>query len=96
VDWIFPDEAGPQPWLVADPFGLQQAASWLRKPLQEVLPRNDGLARYIADAVGETRSNDLSAEEWLRSLENQIDLTLLADYSWSRKVPLVEGFLASV
>ena len=94
--WIFPDEAGPQPWLVADPFGLQQAASWLRKPLQEVLPRNDGLARYIADAVGETRSNDLSAEEWLRSLENQIDLTLLADYNWSRKVPIVEGYLASV
>jgi hypothetical protein len=54
------------------------------------------LARYIADAIGETRSNDLSAEEWLRSLENQIDLTLLADYSWSRKVPLVEGYLASV
>ncbi|HOZ92691.1 MAG TPA: hypothetical protein PK242_01290 [Ottowia sp.] len=94
--WIFPDEAGPQPWLVADPFGLQQAASWLRKPLQDVLPRNDGLARYIADAVGETRSNDLSAEEWLRSLENQIDLTLLADYNWSRKVPIVEGYLASV
>ncbi|WEE75768.1 hypothetical protein LZ683_16555 [Comamonas testosteroni] len=94
--WIFPDEAGPQPWLVADPFGLQQAASWLRKPLQEVLPRNDGLAKYIADAVGETRSNDLSAEEWLRSLENQIDLTLLADYNWSRKVPIVEGYLASV
>jgi len=94
--WIFPDKAGPQPWLVADPFGLQQAVSWLRKPLQEILPRNDGLARYIADAVGETRSNDLSAEEWLRSLENQIDLTLLADYSWSRKVPIVEGYLASV
>jgi hypothetical protein len=29
-------------------------------------------------------------------LENQIDLTLLADYNWSRKVPLVEGYLASV
>lgn len=94
--WIFPDEAGPQPWLVADPFGLQQAAAWLRKPLQEVLQRNDGVARYIADAIGETRSNDLSAEEWLRSLENQVDLTLLADYGWSRKVPLVEGYLASV
>lgn len=94
--WIFPDDAGPQPWLVADPFGLQQAASWLRKPLQEVLPSNDGLARYIADALGEMRSDELSAEEWLRSLENQIDLTLLADYSWSRKVPLVEGYLASV
>lgn len=94
--WIFPDESGPHPWLVADPFGLQRAASWLRKPLQEVLPRNSGLARYIADAVGETRPNDLSAGEWLRSLENQIDLTLLADYNWSRKVPIVEGYLASV
>lgn len=94
--WIFPDEGGPQPWLVADPFGLQQAASWLRKPLQEVLPRNDGLARYIADAVRETRSNDLSAEEWLRSLENQIDLTVLADYSWSGKVPTISGYLTSV
>ena len=94
--WIFPDKAGPQPWLIADPFGLQQAASWLRKPLQEVLPRNDGAARYIAGVVGETRSNELSAEEWLRSLESQTDLALLADYSWSRNVPLVEGFLASV
>jgi hypothetical protein len=94
--WIFPDKSGPQPWLVADPFGLQQAASWLRKPLQEVLPQNDGLARYIASAVGETKPNDVSAEEWLRSLENQIDLTLLADYSWSRKVPIVEGYLTSV
>ena len=94
--WIFPDEAGPQPWLVADPFGLQQAASWLRKPLQEVLPRNEGLARYIADSVGETRSNELSAEEWLRSLENQIDLTVLADYSWSGKVPAISGYLTSV
>jgi hypothetical protein len=94
--WIFPDEAGPQPWLVADPFGIQQAASWLRKPLQEVLPRNDGLARYIANTLGETRSNELSAEEWLRSLENQIDLTVLADYSWSGKVPPISGYLTSV
>jgi hypothetical protein len=94
--WIFPDEAGSQPWLVADPFGLQQAASWLRKPLQEVLPQNAGAARYIADAMGEVRSDNTSPEEWLRSLENHIDLTLLADYNWARKVPLVEGFLASV
>lgn len=94
--WIFPDEAGPQPWLVADPFGLQQAAAWLRKPLQEVLPRNEGLARYIADALGEKRSNELSAEEWLRSLENQIDLTVLADYRWSGKVPAISGYLTSV
>jgi hypothetical protein len=93
--WIFPDEAGSQPWLVADPFGLQQAASWLRKPLQEVLPQNAGVARYIADAVGGIRPNNLSPEEWLRSLESHVNLTLLADYNWSQKVPLIEGYLAS-
>lgn len=94
--WIFPDEAGSQPWLVADPFGLQHAASWLRKPLQEVLPRNDAVARYVAGALGKSKSNDVSAAEWLRSLENQIDLEMLADYNWSRKMPLVEGYLGSV
>lgn len=94
--WIFAGEAGVQPWLVADPFGLQQAASWLRKPLQEVLRQNEVLARYIANVIGETRSPNLSAEEWLRSLENRIDLTLQGDYSWSRRVPLVEKYLASV
>ncbi|MNF62852.1 hypothetical protein D3C84_445380 [compost metagenome] len=94
--WVFPDEAGSQPWLIADPFGLQQAASWLRKPLQELLPRNDSASRYVANAIGEARPTDLSAEAWLRSLENQIDLALLADYSWSRKVPIVEGYLTSV
>lgn len=94
--WVFPDVSGNQPWLIADPFGLQQAASWLRKPLQGILPVNEGSARYIADALGETRSDKISAAEWLISLENQIDLTLLADYSWSRKLPLVEGYLGSV
>lgn len=94
--WVFPDQAGSHPWLIADPFGLQPAASWLRKPLQELLPRNEGAARYVAKTMGEAQPTNLSAEAWLRSLENQIDLTLLADYSWSRKVPIVEGYLTSV
>ena len=94
--WIFPDKAGPEPWLVADPFGLQTAVSWLRKPLQQVLSQNDGAARYIADAIGEARSRGMSDEEWLRSLENQIDLTVLADYAWSAKVPRISEYLKSV
>jgi hypothetical protein len=94
--WVFPDKAGPQAWLVADPFGLQPAASWLRKPLQEVLPENDALARYIAKMFGDSGPEQQSAAEWLRSLENQVDLELLAEYGWSSKVPLVKGYLASV
>jgi len=91
--WIFPDEAGPQTWLVADPFGIQLAASWLRKPLQEILPRNAGLARYVANAFGETRSNEMPAEESQRFIESQSRLNVLADYSWALKSPLIEGYL---
>ena len=94
--WVFPDSKGAKPWLIADPFGLQQAASWLRKPLQNLLPYNNGLARYVAGVVGGVQSNDVSAEAWLRSLENEISLTVLVDYNWSRKVPAIEGHLISV
>jgi hypothetical protein len=93
---VFPDVAGSQPWLIADPFGLQTAVSWLRKPLQEILPRNDGAARYIANLLDKPVAENVSAAEWLRSLENRIDLELLADYNWSRKLPVVAGYLASV
>jgi hypothetical protein len=94
--WIFPDKAGPQAWLVADPFDLQQAVSWLRKPLQEVLPENDALARYIANILGDSRPERQSAAEWLQSLENQIDLELLANYNWLRNHQGIEGYLVSV
>lgn len=93
--WIFPDNAGPQPWLVADPFGLQSAASWLRKPLQDVLARNEGAARYIVNATGKNNTTELTNEQWLKSLENQIDLTILADYNWCNKVPIIEDHLIS-
>jgi hypothetical protein len=65
----------------------------LRKPLQEVLPRNDGAARYIADAVGETRSNDLSAEEWLRSLGEPDRFDTTGGLQLVRKVPTISGYL---
>lgn len=94
--WVFPDAGGSQPWLISDPFGLQLAASWLRKPLQEILPRNDGAARYIANSLDKPVSTNMAPAEWLRSLENQVDLELLADYNWSRNFPIIEGYLASV
>ena len=70
--------------------------SWLRKPLQEILPKNDGAARYIASMFSKPQASDLSATEWLRSLENQTDLALLVDYPWSHNVPTIESYLASV
>ncbi|GHT94626.1 hypothetical protein AGMMS49545_16220 [Betaproteobacteria bacterium] len=93
--WVFPD-AGAQPWLVADPFGLQAAVPWLRKPLQEILPINDGLARYLARMLGEANPEKLSAAEWLKNLESKVDMDLFANYPWTSKVPEIKNYLASV
>jgi hypothetical protein len=94
--WAFPDKTGAHPWLIADPFGIQQAVSWLRKPMKEILPKNEHLARYISNLLGEEKPSEMSANEWLSFLESRIDLELLADYPWSRKVPSIEGYLTSV
>jgi hypothetical protein len=50
--WIFPDVSAPQPWLISDPFGFTGAVSWLRKPLEEILPSNEVLARLICKLIG--------------------------------------------
>lgn len=94
--WIFADRGGDPPWRIADPFGLQHAAAWLRKPLQDILPNYPHAARYIANAFGQKPTTDMTAAEWLRSLENEVDLKLLADFGWSSKVPGIRGYLAGV
>lgn len=94
--WVFNDDATPEPWLISDPFGHQKAASWLRKPLKELLPKLSPLARYIAGSISQVNPNNVSAVEWLEALENEIDLTILAEYPWSQRVPLIGDYLASV
>lgn len=96
--WIFPDRGGnDQPWRIADPFGLQYAAIWLRKPLQDILPNYPDVARYIANNVlGQQPVANMSAAEWLCDLENKVDFKLKVDFSFSDKVPDIARYLASV
>jgi len=94
--WVFPENTGANRWLVSDPFSLQSAVSWIRKPLQELLPNNNALALYISDLLGESRPEEMTASEWLSSLENQNDLLLMTNYSWATKVPLIQEYLKNI
>lgn len=94
--WVFHDNANSEPWLIADPFGLQKAAAWLRKPLKTLLPSQDSLARYISSGVKQACPKEMSASEWLESLEHEVDHMLMAEYPWSQRVPMIRDYLASV
>lgn len=94
--WVFDDGSSAEPWLVSDPFGLQKAVAWLRKPLKELLPSNDPLARYIVGSVTQSHPEKMSAAEWLAALEHEVDLTIMAEYPWSHRVPVIRDYLASV
>lgn len=93
--WIYKGRPGSPPWLVADPFGMQGAAIWLRKPLEQLLPTSEGLARFIARLAGNSQVDASNAAEWLAGLEDAADLTVLADYPFTGKVPRVQDRLAA-
>lgn len=89
---LYRDEAEPQPWLVSDPFRLRKAAAWLRKPLLELAPGNRGLLHKMRHLIGDA-DDALSAEEWLRQIEEAAELEVWADYPFVAQHPLVREHL---
>lgn len=94
--WIFPDLGSPKPWLISDPFGLYNTASWLRKSLEEILPSNEVLARQICKLIDSEPTEKLTASEYLTAIEHQIDWQLIADFPWLSRVPEIQENLAMV
>lgn len=93
--WAYSDLAGGQPWLIADPFGLQRAASWLRKSMESILDSHPGASNYISGVVGKSDAQSLSASDWLDNLKTEIDLELMTAYSWSEKIPTIQEYLSA-
>jgi hypothetical protein len=89
---LYRDETEPQPWLVSDPFRLRRAAAWLRKPLLELAPGNRGLLHKMQRLVG-VPDETLSAEDWLRQIEEGAELALWSDYPFVAQQPLVREHL---
>lgn len=93
---LYRDDGETQPWLVSDPFRLRRAASWLRKPLLKIAPGNQGLLRKMQQLVPDLSPESVSADEWLRQVEERVDLTLRADYPYLGAHELIREHLASV
>ncbi|MDO4231364.1 MAG: hypothetical protein Q4D19_04455 [Lautropia sp.] len=94
--WVIRDPTGRSPWLVADPFGLRDAVSWLRMPLKEQISENSGLAKYVAGVLQESVPEEVSAEQWLRNLEADAGMEILANHAWVSKNAKMTEYLASV
>lgn len=93
---LYRDDSEPQPWLVSDPFRLRRAASWLRKPLLKIAPGNQGLLRRMQQLVPDLSPESVSADEWLRQIEERVDLALRADYPYLGAHALIREHLASL
>lgn len=89
---LYRDESEPQPWLVSDPFRLRKAAAWLRKPLLELAPSNQGLLHRMQSLIGEP-DQALSVEEWLRQIEESAELAIWSDYPFVMQQPLIREHL---
>ena len=89
---LYRDAAEPQPWLVSDPFRLGKAAAWLRKPLLALAPSNRGLIQRMQRLTG-AQNTTLSAEEWLRQVEDDAQLALWSDYPFVMDQALVAEHL---
>jgi hypothetical protein len=85
---LYRDETDPQPWLVSDPFRLRKAAAWLRKPLLELAPSNQGLLHRMQRLIG-APDQALSAEAWLRQIEESAVLAIWSEYPFVMQQPLV-------
>lgn len=92
---LYRDEGESQPWLVSDPFRIRRAASWLRKPLLELAPHNQNLIRKMQKLV-EVPADACSAEEWLRRVEEGVELELWGDYRFLDQQDLIREHLGSV
>lgn len=92
---LYRDEGEPQPWLVSDPFRLHRAASWLRKPLLDLAPGNQGLIRKMQQLV-DVPADACTAEEWLQRVEEGVELEMWGEYPFLGHQELIRGHLSGL
>ena len=93
---LYRDEGQPQPWLVSDPFRLRWAASWLRKPLLDLAPRNTGLISKMKKLVPDVPADNCSAAEWLCQVEECVSFELFGDYPFLDGQELIREHLGRI
>ena len=94
--WLYRSPGHDWPWLVADPFGYQDAVSWLREPLLEEMKGNPGLCAYAASLIDKEKPAEVSAEAFLQGVEDRSRLIMQAKYGEAMRVPMIADYLGRV
>lgn len=87
---------GPESWSVTDPFHIRSHASWLRKPTYELAKRESGLARQLGGLLGKAQAEKQTAEEWLKSLEDEVRFEILAEYPYLAEHDDISRYIQAV
>lgn len=96
LTWIAEDPSGAKPWQLFDPFGIRQQVPWLEKTFLEVLQRESRLVRELARIAGHPEPEKQSIEEWMQSMDQTIDMELLAEHAWACRQDLIARYYTSV
>lgn len=96
LTWIAEDPSGAKPWLLCDPFDIRQQVPWLEHPFTEALQRDALLVRKLARIAGMPEPEKQSVEEWMRSMDQAIDMELLTEHPWACRQDLIARYYSSV
>ncbi|WP_062609603.1 hypothetical protein [Caballeronia calidae] len=91
---LYRDESGLDSWLISDPFRIQRAVPWLRKPFAELAKGNANLARLMQRLLPDVAPDAQSAEEWMERIEESVAVEIDASHPYLGQQQLIRHHLA--
>lgn len=85
-----------EPWSVADPFNIRSHASWLRKPVFDIIEREPGLAKQLGSLVDKAQAEEQTHSEFLRSVDDEVRLQVLAEYPYLSGYSSITAHLGAI
>lgn len=89
LTWLVPNGNGSRPWRILDPFGIREEVTWLDETFASLVPGNNRLTRELARVLDTPQPESQSVEEWMRSMDQMIDLEMLHHHEWASRQPLI-------
>lgn len=96
LTWVAEDRTGDKPWKLCDPFKIRQQVPWLENVFTDLLPHDGMLVRKLSRVAGKPEPDKQSVDEWMRSMEQAIDMDLLLEHAWACRQDLTARYYSSL
>lgn len=96
LTWVAENLSGDKPWKLCDPFKIRQQVSWLEDVFTELLPHDGMLVRKLSRVAGKPEPEKQSVDEWMRSMEQALDMDMLIEHAWGSRQELVARYYTSL